>query len=277
MEMTELNVDRIENLKKVASECRRELPKGTAAVCMDDRLSHTFTESIPEHLKDILITEEKDSGPQFPGGSAGILVVLAETAPEDKDLSFDELYEFTELAHEAADFKMAVHMDNHHDEIPDQEIFEMIDSTLSNPENTELPGCGYAGMLAAEGNPLGLNDRSYAFFNKIKLVPMMVAKGSKLVELEGHHSDPEKEGSLAISNMMPGTTLDHDKLKEKGVKIYGHDPLVADEILLKAADILEERGETNWANSVRREGSRVERNHHRIAAIKLTGSEPIEI
>lgn len=262
---------------QVAKESLRTLEKNTVVVCIDDRFAHQFGQPTPDSLREVFVTEEKDSGPQMPGGSAGILAVIAETSPEDRELNFDELWDVTLKAHERVGYKLGVHMDNHHDETSDGEIFEMVSGAISDPNAVSLPGCGYAAMLASEENPLDLSPKGHEFFKNANLIPTMVSRGSKLVELEGHHSNPDNEGALAISNMRPGTTLDHEKLKREGVKVYGHDPLVADELIVAAAEMLEQNGEKEWADNLRSKGSQIERSHHRIAAVKLTHREPVEI
>ncbi len=278
-EATERKMDdqRVAEIVEIAKRCRRPIKKGSISVCIDDRLAHKFTKPIPtEQLQEVFVTSESESGPQIPGASAGVLVAVAECAPDEKSLDFDELNTITREAHVRAGFALGVHMDNHHDEVSDDKIFEMVERALEDPDNTDLPGCGYAGMLVNPENPLNLSARTHKFVRSLKLVPRMLAAGSRLVELEGHHAEPDN-GALAIINNQEGTTLDHDALKAAGVKVYGFDPRAVEKIMNEAVEVLEARGETDWAENVRNKGAQVVTQHQRIAAVALTGREPVEI
>lgn len=264
-----------EQLIPNVKECRRPLERGTAAVCMDDR-DILKPALVPNRLADVLVTDEKETGPQMPGASAGVLVAIAQSSLDEVELKYEELYDITQLAHDQAGFGMGVHMDNHHDEIEDTELSANIIDALDNPEAAELPGCGYAGMVVAENNPLNLKPRVHQFFRSIKLVPQMVASGAKLVALAGHHKKPEN-GALAIINTEAGTTLDHAKLKQKGIRVYGYDPDAAQKILSAAVEVLQQKGYSQWANNLAEQGMQTLNTQHSIAAKALTGSEPVEI
>lgn len=264
--------------KSVVAENRKELVHGTYVSCIDDRFLHSLNGSTPESLKSVLINEEQNLGPQIPGGSVGILTVLVETSPEGVQIDdFDKLYSRVSKAHERAGFKVGVHMDNDHGHLDDNQIVELVQNALETPESAKLPGCGYVAMLCMDSNPLELKSRTLEFFKRTNVVTMMVARGAGLAELEGYHANQKSGEAFAISNMRPGTTLNHKALEEKGLKIYGHDPLVADEIIQKLVEVLREEGEDVWAGSLARDGATIERKHHLIAARALSGMDPVEI
>ena len=174
---------------------------------------------------------------------------------------------------------MAVHMDNEHTLLTDENIFDLVRRALKDPDDPEnqLGGCGYAGMLRNPKNPLGLSERALEHFKSINIIPKMIRKGSRLAELDGFHADKAKGHAYAITNMKEGTTLDHHLLKEKGLQVYGHDPHAADTILKHMEEILREKGQNDWADNLHENGVKIERDHHRIAAVALAGMEPEEI
>ncbi len=251
-------------------------PPSSCVTCIDDRYLLELAE-IPDNYHDILILDESQFGPQIPGGSIGILVVLAELAPAEKKLSFDELYELAKKAHNQAGFEMGIHIDDDHGEDKEVEILNKIASAVSNPSETKLAGCGYARMLTEESNPLSLSERSRDLFNSINILSMMVSKGAKVAVLSGSHANPDNDEAFAISNLKQGTILNRAKLKGEGVKVYGHDPLYAQKILQEAVKILREQEEIEWADNLDTKGANLEKTHHRIAIRILTGKEPVEI
>lgn len=251
-------------------------PPDSCVTCIDDRPILNL-KRIPDSYRDILILDESQFGPQIPGGSIGILVVLAELAPPQKKLSFDELYDLAKEAHNQAGFEMGIHIDDHHGEYKEVEILNNIASAVSNPSEAELAGCGYARMLTEESNPLSLSERSRIFFNSINILSMMVSKGAKVVVLTGNHANPDNNEAFAISNLKEGTILNRAKLRKEGVKIYGHDPIYAQKILHEAVEILRKLGEIEWANKLEAEGANLEKKHHQIAIKILTGKDPVEI
>ena len=288
--MTEnINDNDLEIRKVLTAECRREFVPGNCSGCMDDReLLEEFADSdgnkieIPTTLSEVIVTSEKELGVQMPGGALLKMVVLVQHAPENEKLidqpdTFEELYRINEEAHKRAQVKPGVHMDNNHGGLEAEVALAVAASALEDPDNTDLLGCGYGAMLRLDTNPLELNRRASKFFKENNSVPKMVYLGSKLAELAGHHANQKSGEAFAIMNTKPNTTLDHKKLKEKGLKVYNYDTGKSDEVTMHLVDVLNEMGKTEWANNIEENGIAMEREHYRKASLALAGMEPVAI
>lgn len=263
---------------QIITESKKDLLPGTFDCCIDDRFLHKFEGEIPEDLKEVIIETESQLGMQVPGGTLEFMAILAETATDGDEFDFDKLFDILKETHELAGFKMGVHMDNDHDELSDEEIFTLLRNAIKDPQAVPLKGCGFGAFLSMDQNPLSLKERSLSFFKSINVISMMVSRGVRIAELAGHHANQKDNEALAVTNKTPGTTLDQGKLAQMGIKVYGHDEDAIDNMIEIMAQVVEVKGDSAWAENIRRDGVKIERAHHLAAIRALTGmDEPVEI
>lgn len=258
-----------------AGERRERLSEGAPVLCIDDRYTRSL-KNVPDDLASVLIDSGVNSGPQVPGSSSEFIVLLAETAPEDVDLNMDQLFEIADEAHKREKISIAVHADDHHGHMTDDQIFDLLRRAKNDPTALDIPGCGAEGIITGEDNGFNL-VRSSEFFRGRHLTSEMVARGARIMFLADNHADADKGEALAVTNLDSDTVFDRKGLEEAGIKVYGHTPAIAGRVVDRMAEVLSEKGQTKWADNLTKNGKRLEREHYQIAAKKLTGREPVEI
>jgi len=203
--------------EQLGKECL--IPRGKFPRCIDDRPSMGI-----EDGELGILSDEDFNGPQFLGGSLGVFALVAESMPEDQPLEFEAIFSETQRLHKEAGLEMAVHLDNHHDHLTESEVKENVRKTKTAKlgDASVVPGCGFAGLLSREDNPLGLSPRVHAFFRaNPNVVDMLIQRGAKATVLKDNHAPIEN--AHAVENMNPDVTLDTNKAKQIGVMSYGHD------------------------------------------------------
>jgi len=222
----EINAARTEQLAKEAKEFVGRIPR-----CIDDRVRWSGDLNL-----DNIVLGEEFNGPQFLGGSLGIFALLVEARARmdehNGEINFEEIWRETVRMHEDQGLMIGVHMDDHHGEIKGEDIeaklVEVNKGRLG--EKSVIPGCGFAGLLSREDNPLGLSDKAHEFFRQNpNVVDEMVRREAKLSILTGDHAT--KKHAHAVENMDSKTTVNTEKAIELGVQTYNHDTGKLQEVL----------------------------------------------
>ncbi len=258
-----------ERVALISEEGMRNLNKNHPLRCVDDR---AILEGIDyDSLPDFVVKPEESAGAQMLGGSYSIFDIALELLPEDIDPEFDVLYDLTEKSHKDAGYVMGIHMDNQHDELDENAVIELLEKAKVENE-TDIPGCGYNGLVHSSENPLELSERSVNFHNKYpNRAALFIQKGVKTAILGGHHAP--KENALAIINTKMEQTLDTRKAIDLGQPAYNHDKPAFEEILNSLSDNAN-KIDPRWGENIREKGNDLYMKWYGIVANKLAGMDP---
>ncbi len=222
----EINAARTEQIKREAKVFVGRIPR-----CIDDRVRWQGELNLEN-----VVSREEFNGPQFLGGSLGIFALLVEARARmnenNGEINFEEIWGETVRMHDEQGLIIGVHMDDHHGEIKGEDIEARLVKVKRGKlgEVSVIPGCGFAGLLSREDNPLGLSDKAHDFFRKNpNVVDEMVRQGAKLSILTGDHAP--KKHAHAVENMDSKTTVNTEKAIGLGVQTYNHDTGKLQEVL----------------------------------------------
>lgn len=224
--------------RTVTKECLQ--PLGAICRCIDDRALWGGDQNSGNNLPDFVVRQAEFTGPQFLGGSLGIMALVAEEIVlhnPDAELLFDDVYSQMLKLHQDKGLLLGVHMDDHHGEMSSTEIADALATVQEGVLGDQpiLAGCGFAGLLSNAENPLGLSPQVAAFFQKYpNIVDELVRRGAKLSILTGHHA--EKGTALAVENLDPDHGVDIKTAIANGVQTYDHDTGVLQKLLEPTAD-----------------------------------------
>lgn len=220
--------------KKIAAECMQEM--GNVPCCIDDRDLLNLPEG--HAMGDFLVARPEFNGPQFLGGSLGVFALVAEwLTSQGHELTFDAIYNKTLELHQAVGLQLGVHMDDHHGEWTAEKLAELLAHVKVGKlgEPSLIPGCGFAGLLSREDNPLQLSPEVHNFFKaNPNIVDEMVRRGAKLSILAQNHAP--KAQAMAVENFDPTKTVDTSKALAAGVQTYNHDTGKLSELLTPLMD-----------------------------------------
>lgn len=230
------------------------MSSGHTVWCIDDR------ESLDDLGGNIVTSGEK--GPQLLGASLAPLPALVETALEAGiEPDVDDLIEIVFEAHKSLGMETTVHMDNHHGEMTNEEVIELIKLILANDPEAKIPGCGFKELLANKNNPLGLSAKGSAWFQKNNdLVERFVRRGARLIVLGGDHADKQAGQAFAVRNNKRKTTLDTVKATKSKAPAYNHDDWFYGDLIGRCAEILEAKNQPVWLEKFRQNAVKLNNN-----------------
>lgn len=214
----------------ISNECLQ--PIGNIPRCIDDRdlLNNDEEVSMPESV----MKRENFNGPQFLGASLGAFALVAEqmvAEKPDEELVFDAIYDQVSTLHEQAGLELGVHMDDHHGHMTGEDLTKVLEEVMAGKlgDASVIPGCGFAGLLSNEANPLGLSPKVSEFFKKYpNIVDEFYRRGAKLSILANNHAP--KENAMAVENLREGVTVDTQKALNEGAQTYNHDTVVLQKV-----------------------------------------------
>jgi hypothetical protein len=224
------------------------------------------------NLPEFVVRPEETDGPQMLGGSYSIFDIALELAPEGMKTDFDLIYGLTEKAHLDAGYVMGIHMDNHHDEMSDDEIISLLNK-ISEKDDTQVLGCGYDALVHAEDNPLELSEGSVVFHQRYpNRAVQFIRRGTRLSILGGQHAS--KDRVLAVVNSHAGETLDANKAHKLSQPAYSHDQKPFEE-LLNALSNNAGKIDPEWGKNIREKGNELYMKWYGVVGNRLAGMTPV--
>jgi hypothetical protein len=241
------------------------VPVGTIPRCIDDR--EIYIDPVLYTLHSITPPEDFN-GPQWLGGSLAPLALALETTPGEARVNFGETLDMVKSAHDSLGLELGIHMDDHHGEMTAQEIVDVVQN------GADLHGCGFAGLLVSDENPLKLKDRTREALSSASLTRTLVAKGSKISVLRGDHSPIGQV--TAIENYSPNLTLNQSRAHSLGSPSYNHDTAKLNE-MLGALAWQASRISPQWAENLQAQGAQINETWLKTTTMILAGKNPVPI